>query len=357
MNNVEVDAGPQNFHDGYFLLTGVSGFLGSEVYARLARSVGFERLVCLVRRVPKTDSTFYRRLTEHGLTADFNKIVFVETDFSTTASFASALAKAQQLLPAGKKFSVVHMAALIHAKSAEEKREQHRLNIEVTDELLDWSAQSGSHFVYISSVVAFGGTLTKGKPRGEDDFKNFPWVSKFFSYYTSKRTSHLRVTARAKVPVSLLCPGIVHGALEIDKSSRRHLEYLRQGRLRLAPSGSGNFVGLDRVAQAVVQAAMLVPAGRLQTRLLVDENMRFVDYFNMYSHLARGASAKRVYRLPYVLGWLAIALHIVLAQLGVVVPILESLSQGTLHLRFRSQHKQLPTEGLKRNLEKSLVGA
>jgi nucleoside-diphosphate-sugar epimerase len=336
------------------LLTGVTGFLGSEVFCRLARTAGLGRLVCLVRKVPKAGSIFHRRLVEHGLEAEFSRIRFVETDFSSTEGLADALDRATKLLMTGQKFVVVHMAAIIHAKGAEEKREQHRLNIEVTDELLEWSAQLASHFVYISSVVAFGATLCKSKLRDEDDFVNFPWVSKFFSYYTSKRESHLRVSRQAQIPVTLVCPGIIHGSLELEKSSRKHLQYLREGKLKLAPSGSANFVGLDRTAQSVVHAALLVPEGRLQTLLVIDENLRFVDYFNLYVRLARGAQAQRVRRLPKVLGLVAIALHIVLAKFGVHVGILETLSQGSLHLNFESKHKLAPTEGLEANLKHSL---
>ena len=343
------------FHDGHFLLTGVTGFLGSEVFCRLARSVGYDRVFCLVRRAPRPGSIFFKRLQEHGIEMDLEKIHFIETDFSTTETFRTALELVQSQTAAEQKFSVVHMAAIIHAKGEGEKRAQQRLNIEVTDELLDWSATSGAHFVYLSSVVSFGATLFKSKTRSEDAFDRFPWVSKFFSYYTSKRQSHQRVVARAKVPVTLLCPGIIHGSLEMEKSSRKHLQYLREGKLKLAPSGSGNFVGLDRVAQSVVQSAMTVPQDKVQTRLLVDENMRFVDYFNKYVRLARGGSAQVVRKLPTCIGFIAVGLHILFSKCGIGVAMLESISQGTLHLNFTSVHKQPPTEGLEANLRKSLV--
>lgn len=343
-----------SLHEDLFLLTGVSGFLGSEVFCRLVRSVGFDKVFCLVRRVPLPDSTFYRRLREHGIESEAHKINFIETDFSTQESLAEALQVAEGKLPRGKTYVLVHMAAIIHAKSADERTEQHRLNIEATSELLDWAASFGSHFVYISSVVAFGGTSRAGHVRDESDFVRFPWISKFFTYYTSKRTSHLMVCERAKVPVTLLCPGIVHGALEMEKSSRKHLQYLREGKLKWAPSGSGNFVGLDRVSQSVVQAAMVIPQDKQQTRLLVDVNMSFVDYFNQYTRLARGSEAQHVRRLPGVVGWLAIGVYIVASKLGFTASILESLAQGTLHLNFRSKYKQQPTEGLEVNLRRSL---
>jgi nucleoside-diphosphate-sugar epimerase len=338
-------------HDGPFLLTGVTGFLGSEVFCRLVRSVGYDRVYCMVRKAPAEGSIFHKRLAEHGIEADFNKIRFLITDFTTTESLATALELAKSQLD---KFAVVHMAAIIHAKGAEEKLAQQRLNIEVTDELLDWSQKFASHFVYISSVVSFGATLCAAKPRGESSFETFPFVSRFFSYYTSKRESHQRVIARAKVPVVLLCPGIIHGSLEMEKSSRKHLQYLREGKLKVAPSGSGNFVGLDRVAQSVVQSAMLRSKEPVQTRLLVDENLSFATYFTRYVRLARGQSEKPIRAVPRLVGWVALGLHAVLSSVGIGFSILESLAQGTLHLSFESEHRQPPTEGLDVNLVRSL---
>lgn len=343
-----------SFHSGKFLLTGVTGFLGSEVFCRLVRSVGFDRVICMVRKKPSKDSVFFKRLTEHGLEKSLDRIRFLDTDFSSTHAFSKVLKSAETMKSASESYVVIHMAAIIHAKTQSELKQQQRLNIEVTDELLDWSALNASHFVYMSSVVAFGATAFLSKARDESDFDRFPWLSKFFSYYTSKRTSHLRVQSRAKIPVTLLCPGIIHGSLESEKSSRKHLQYLREGKLKLAPSGSGNFVGLDRVAQAVVHASMLTPKESKSTRLLVDENMSFADYFNMYVHLARGVDAYKVWRLPALVGMLCVFVYVLLSACGLRVSLLEPLAQGSLHLRFKSLHKQPPTAGLKQNLIESL---
>lgn len=328
----------------HILLTGATGFLGSEVFARLAKRGLTGRVWVLGRRKPDLETgLFAERMTEHAVGAEaVNAATFVTADFLDVDGFRAALAK----LPDGP-WVVVHLAALIHGDGAREV--QDRVNVGVTQDLVDWLNKRGGHFVFTSSVVAFGGTWVPGI-RSERDFANFPSESLVFDYYCTKRQAHLDVDTRAQVPVTFLCPGVVHGSLENYKESRGHLKKLREGRLNVAPPGGGNFVGLDHVALSIVGAVLDAEPPRRTVSLLIDRNMTFYDYFTLYVTLARAGAAQKIKRLP---GWVGRLFHLsyrVFKALGIHVGFLEKASQGSLHLYFRSE--RLVPQG--RSLEESI---
>jgi nucleoside-diphosphate-sugar epimerase len=317
------------------LITGATGFIGSEVLCRLVKAAPSETLVVLGRRPPDFQKgLFAERVAQHGLTpTDFTRVEFVQTDFADSARLGADLAK---LAERGQDWVIVHLAAVIHGGG--DAAAQERLNVGVTHELLDWlNAIGGRHFVFTSSVVAFGGTR-RPVVRDEDSFRNFPEESSAFPYYRTKREAHISILRRAKVPVSLLCPGVVHGPLENYKPTRRHLAALRDGRLSLAPPGGVNIVSLDEVAEALLRAALEARPEGARTRLLVERNMEVVDYFQLYVQIARGAQAQRIRRVPAWVGTLARAVYPLASTWGLAGGFLEGLAQGSLYHFFRTRY-------------------
>lgn len=334
------------------ILTGATGFIGSEVLARLLKQRSVDDILLLGRKRPVSkDSLLYLRLKEHGHEYDFEKLKFFECDFANAESFARALAA----LPVeNKKFRIVHMAAFIHAGAAHRDL-QARINIGVTQDLLRFASErEAAHFIFLSSIVAFGGH-PRGILRSEKDYPQFPAASKSFSYFTSKREAHDYILAHARVPTSILCPAVVHGSLEQFKDSRGHLKALRQGRLSFSPRGGSNFVGLDRVGAAVDRAAIAAPPVGIETQLLVGENLSYRDFFQLYVRLARTDKAQKIRRVPawlsYVLvGWVKLA-H----RLKWSVPsALDGLAQGSFYLFFESEKKLPPSKGIEASLQDSL---
>ncbi len=332
------------------LLTGATGFLGSEVAARLLKTRPFESIVLLGRRRPKVaGSLLALRLAEHGLDPRLiEKVSFVEADFGDESAFRAAL---RGLGPELDGAAVVHMAAVIHRQGS--VQEQTRVNVGATDDLVDWCNERGGKFVFISSVVCFGGSDTP-VVRSEKDFPEVTGPGHRFDYFRTKHEAHMRVLKRSRKPAVFLCPGIVHGSLEGFKDSRGHLKALREGRLSLAPSGGGNFVGLDRVAQATVDAALRESPARVETRLLVDRNMSYLDYFQLYVNLARGAQAQKIRAVPRFASLAARALQGALDASGGRIGFVEGLAQGSYWLHFESEHALPPTMGLEAALKASL---
>ncbi|MBS1983889.1 MAG: NAD-dependent epimerase/dehydratase family protein [Bdellovibrionales bacterium] len=330
------------------LITGATGFLGSEIFCRLVKKTDPENLVLLGRRVPDLEKGLLAdRMRDHGVDAALVKRVrFVHADFMDEAAFRSALEGLE-----GRDWTVVHLAALIHSQG--EKKVQDRVNTGVTRDLLEWLNSRGGHFVYASSMVAFGGTK-QGIFRSERDFGKFPRESRGFDYFTSKRDAHNFVEQNAKVPVTMLCPGIVHGRLEHYKDSRSHLKALREGTLKLAPSGGCNLVALDHVARSFVEAALDPNPPAKKLWLLVDKNLSYRDYFALYVSLARGSRAQRIKMIPAWIGPVARTFLRIFSLFGLYSSSLEGLAQGSLFLYFRSERGQAGGTSLEDSIRASL---
>ncbi len=344
------------------VLTGATGFLGSEVLARALKVIPIEHIHILLRSRPDVEKSLLAiRLKEHGLSAIWPRLNFVQTNFEDQSTFKQALASLQSHLSLQDNSVVIaHLAAVIHDPNSDAKR-QERINVGVTLDLLEWAKQIAvRRFVYTSSVVAFGGTVNQ-LLRNEDSFvEGLNVQSQRFDYYTSKRKAHELIISQSQVPTSVLCPGIVHGRLENFKNSRGHLKMLREKKLAMAPSGGGNIVGLDRVAAGIVEEILEQEQSqeKIKTRLLVDQNMTFGEYFQLYVDCALGRGSVQIRCLPAVFGKFASALFALFkkTRMNKIVKIsaLEGLGQATLFLWFVSKFKQPETLGVKKAIEDSL---
>jgi nucleoside-diphosphate-sugar epimerase len=367
MEEFTLNKKPEEFTLKY-LITGGTGFIGSEVVARLARRIAPENIVLLLRRIPSNENSLFRmRLNEHGQSEIFSSLKYVESDFLDSDRFQRSLEGLGQ-----GPWVVIHMAAIISGLHSTPE-EQERVNVGVTRDLLEWSAKvKACRFIYLSSVVAFGG-IAKPRLRNEDDFAQFPAICRKLGYFRTKRDAHEQVLAHARAPTTIYCPSIVHGSLEHFKDSRGHLRALREGRLRMAPGGGGNFVSLDRVSEAIVREALESKAQasleesasfsfKMRTQLLVDRNMTYAEYFKFYLNVYRkhqGLSPESreptIRALPTSLGP-ALRILIPLAKaLGLQHKLMDALLESSLFLFFESKYELPASEGLEAALLKSFA--
>ena len=350
---------PKPAANTFYVLTGTTGFIGSEVLARLVTNVRPEQIILLGRRKPEAGrGLLWLRFREHGLDFEttFQRIHFVNSDFGNPDLFRKSLEDVKALMPAHANFRLLHMAALIQPLSDKEASIQSRINIGVTQDLLNWAASRNAEaFLYLSSMVAWGGSRMP-VVRTEKDYTNFPKESRSFDYFRTKRVAHDWLLANAKIPLVLLCPGIVHGAFEHFKSSRAHLLKLRNGELKFAPPGGGNFVGLDRVSGCIVQRLLQKETYKdVVTQLLVDRNMTYKDYFQLYVDLARPKEKTRIRLVPGWLAGFAIGFCHTARMLRLKAPhVLAGLAQASFYLWFESELALTPTEGLEQNIKAAL---
>ncbi len=363
------------------LVTGVTGFIGSEILARLIKSK--IRVVALARKKPDArNSLLAMRFKEHGLDPDYeiNRIEWKETPFEDEKRFRNTLSS----LDSNKyDWRVLHLAAIIKAVS--NNNAQDRLNIGVTEDLLNWANRVRAPFYYMSSVVAFG-VNQNSTDRDESTFESWEPFNEKIAYYRTKRLSHIHVKEHAQCGGAIFCPSVVHGALEQFKDSRGHLRALKSGKLSLAPRGGANFVSLDHVASVIVDSLLETKVtaveGGIQERLLVGVNLKIVDYFNLYieiykEHLkAQGlrlsgdAAAtnesklkklpKMIRVLPKSLSSLLVGIAKMTVNFGINDHLLLTFIQSTNYLFFRSKYppdKSKDLEELKQAILSSMLSA
>jgi len=330
------------------LVTGVTGFIGTEVLAHLVKDERCSKIVVLARKKPDREkSLLARRFREHGLdVALIDSIDWIEVPFEDENKFRHAL----EALPRNDNWRVLHMAAII--KPSKENDAVERLNLGVTQDLINFANDRHAPFYYMSSVVAFGASDDK-RVRTEDDFSRWEAHNDLYPYYSTKRAAHEWILREAKVPGWLFCPSVVHGSLEGSKNSRGHLKSLREGTLKFAPSGGANFVALKNVAAPIADTLLsgFLDGPKPQTRLLVGPNLRLVDYFNLYLDTYREFFEKRdlgfekvaigsVPALPMWISKLLVLKSKFLASLGIRIGFLDSLAQNSRYHYFESKYRE-----------------
>jgi nucleoside-diphosphate-sugar epimerase len=348
------------------LLTGVTGFIGSEVLARLVKDERASKITVLARKKPDPEkSLLAKRFVEHGIDpiSQINAIEWIELPFEDEARFRATL----EALPRQDNWRVLHMAAII--KGSSENAAVERLNLGVTQDLLNFANERQAPFYYMSSVVAFG-TTSDRRVRSEKDFSHWESHNNFFPYYATKRAAHEWILSNAKVPGWLFCPSVVHGTLEGSKNSRGHLLSLREGRLKYAPSGGANFVTLREVAGPIAETVLsrAFDGKTPQARLLVGPNLRLVDYFNFYLDTYREFFERRalgtepvalgvVEALPAWMGSLAMPLSRLLKSMKVEMGIVDSLAQNSRYLYFESRYREGSSLPSLDDLKEALMGS
>jgi dihydroflavonol-4-reductase len=257
------------------LLTGATGFIGSEIARELVRAGHAVRV--LVRKTSKLDGL-------SGL--DLERFV---GDINDGASVARAL-EGQDAL--------IHTAANVSARRRD-RDSIYRANVEGTRTVLEAAHARGGKLrvVYTSSVAAVGATET---PTLQTE--SSPWRPGFGYHYIDAKHQAEQVAldyAKRGLDIVILNPGLVLGPGDVYLGSTRIvLEFLR-GRLGWVTNGGLTFCDVREVAKAHVAA---LAQGRSGERYIVaGMNKTLADALATVARLS-GLPAARV--APYPLAWL-----------------------------------------------------
>lgn len=257
------------------LVTGATGFLGSEIARELIRQGHSVRV--LVRKTSKLDGLAGLALEK------------VEGDINDAASVERALEGVQAL---------IHTAGNVSHK-ARDRALVRRTNIDGARTVLAAAAKRpGIRVVFTSSVAAVGAA---DEPRLQNEDVEWNLGGRGYHYGESKREGEdvAREFAAAGLDVVILNPGMILGPGDVYFSSTRYvLEYMK-GRFRLHPSGGNSFCDVRDVAKAHVAA--LTKGRRGERYIVAGQNFTFREFLETAQ---RVTGLGRSYALPYPLLWL-----------------------------------------------------
>jgi dihydroflavonol-4-reductase len=258
------------------LLTGATGFLGSEIARELVRQGHTLRV--LVRPTSRLD----------GLAG----LVYEKSvgDVLDGASVERALGGASAL---------IHAAGNTGSRPRD-KAAVMKTNVEGTRIVLDAAARRPDlRVVHTSSVVTIGAT---DKPRVLDEHATWNVANTGYHYVDSKKAAEEIALdhARAGMNLVVLNPGMILGPGDVYITSTRYvLEYLR-GRNRFAPRGGLTWGDVREIARAHVTA---LTKGRVGERyILAGQNHSHAE---VMATLYRVTGLYRPVPVPQLVLWVA----------------------------------------------------
>jgi len=281
------------------LLTGATGFLGSEIARELVRQGHSLRV--LVRGTSRLDGLA-------GLA--FDKVV---GDVLDAASIERALDGMDAL---------IHTAGHTGSRPRD-KAAVMRTNVEGTRIVMAAAARRpGLRVVHTSSVVTIGATA---KPRVLDEHATWNLAGTGYHYVDSKKAAEEIVLehARAGLDVVVLNPGMILGPGDVYITSTRYvLEYLR-GRNRFAPRGGLTWGDVREIARAHVTALRKGRAG--ERYILAGQNHSHAE---VMATLYRVTGLHRPLPAPRLVLWIAAILSEAAAKIH--PHGLEEMNRGVL---------------------------
>ncbi|GAB4536193.1 MAG: NAD-dependent epimerase/dehydratase family protein [Anaerolineae bacterium] len=233
------------------LVTGATGFVGSNIAAALARRGDQVRVL--------------RRATSRLDALEGVPVEYALGDILDPGSLAAAMQDCEV---------VFHVAATSQYWRSS-KETIYRVNVEGTRNVMQSALAAGvKRLVHTSSVAALG-----YPPRGSiaDESQVFPaWLS-WWPYGHSKHLAELEVTRAVDkgLPAVIVNPTIVIGPRDINFISGSLIRASARGQLRVVPPGGSNIIHVDDVVAGHLAAA---ERGRVGERyILGGENLSHWD--------------------------------------------------------------------------------
>ncbi|HZU98629.1 MAG TPA: SDR family NAD(P)-dependent oxidoreductase [Planctomycetota bacterium] len=257
------------------LVTGATGFVGSEIARQLVRE-GHEVRV-LVRKTSKLDGL-------KGL--DFERF---EGDITDRGSVERALQGVDAL---------IHTAANVSARRRD-KDKIYKANVEGTRTVLEAAhARGGLRVVYTSSVAAIGAT-----PKPVAQTESSPWKAGDGYHYIDAKWQAEQIAlglAARGLDIVILNPGFVLGPGDVYLGSTRLVLEFLKGRLGWITDGGITFCDVRDVAKAHVAALTKGKAGERYIVASMNHTLH-----EALATVGRVSGMKPARRAPYPFVWLA----------------------------------------------------
>lgn len=244
------------------LVTGATGFVGSNVAAALAARGDQVRAL--------------RRTTSRLKALEGVPVEFVVGNILDPDSLAKAMAGCQL---------VFHVAATAEYWRSS-KETVYRVNVEGTRNVLQAALAAGvERLVHTSSVAALG-----YPPRGKlaDEGQVFPPTLSWWPYGHSKHLAELEVhkSVEQGLPTVIVNPTIIIGPRDVNFISGSLIRASVKGQLRVVPPGGSNLVHVDDVVAGQLAAA---ERGRTGERyILGGENLSHWDAAEIMASVTGG---------------------------------------------------------------------
>ena len=257
------------------LLTGATGFLGSEI-ARQLVAAGHDVRVT-VRKTSKLDGLA-------GLAVEK-----VEADINDREAILRALDGCE---------AVIHTAANVSMRKRD-TASIFKSNVEGAKTVLGAALEKGvKRAVYTSSIAAIGATA---EPVLQDEGSPWDcgWTGQQYTIAKKRAEEAVEELARKGLPVVIVNPGTILGPGDVYQSSTRLLREFVSGRVKYVTSGGTSFCDVREVAAAHVAA---LTRGKVGERyILGGQNFSYLECFETTASLA---GLEKPGRVPYPIAWL-----------------------------------------------------
>lgn len=301
------------------LVTGATGFLGSELIFQLTRQ-GKK-----IRALRRENSVIPEILQSNFL------IEWVVTDINDLASLDDAFEDITQ---------VYHCAALV-SFNPKDKAELLKINIEGTSNIANLCVNYGARLLHVSSIAALG-EAKKGMQITEDDY--WEYDSKVHSYAISKYEGEMEVwrSIAEGLDAVIVNPAVMIGASAGYSGSGAIFKLVKEG-LRFYTSGATGIVDVSDVAKCMISLMESRVSGERFT--ISAENYYYRQFFSEIAD-GFGVEAPGKEATPWMLGVAWRALRVISLFTGKVAGLTSDAARSSMNVSLYSNEKIIKTTGI-----------
>lgn len=301
------------------LVTGATGFLGSELIVQLTRQ-GKK-----IRAVKRKQSVIPKILIGNLL------VEWVVADINDFASLDDAFEDITQ---------VYHCAAFV-SFNPKDKAKLLKINIEGTSNIANLCANYGARLVHVSSVAALG-EAKKGMQITEDDY--WEYDSKVHSYAISKYEGEMEVwrAIAEGLDAVIVNPSVIIGAGAGYNGSGAIFKVVKEG-LKYYPPGATGLVDVADVARSMI---LLMESPVTGERFTISaENYYYKQFF---SEIAAGFGVKAPAKeaTPWMLGVAWRAVKVLSFLTGSAPGLTSDAARSSMNVSLYSNEKITRTIGI-----------
>jgi dihydroflavonol-4-reductase len=294
------------------LVTGATGFLGSELIGQLTQQ-GKK-----LRALKRENSFIPAALKDNTL------IEWVVADINDTATLEDVFEQITQ---------VFHCAALV-SFDPKDKKELLKVNIEGTSNIVNLCVAHNARLVHVSSVAALG-DAKKGKQITEDDY--WEYNSKAHTYAISKYEGEMEVWRGIAegLDAVIVNPSIIIGKSAGFGGSGAMFKLVKEG-LSFYTRGASGFIDVQDAVRCMI-ALMDTPA-TAERFTLSAENYPYQQFF---AEIAKGFGVKAPAReaKPWMLGLAWRAAKVAALFKGKPAALTSDAARSSLNISYYSNDK------------------